>query len=229
MEAKERFALLPVITGIFVAIQALLPSMASKFVALGPLYLPGSSLIFPINFIFNDILTEVYGYERSRRIIWLGFAAQVLAAVMYAVIQYLPAAPFWHNQDAYEKIFAQTPRIVLASLLAGSLGEFANSFVISRMKFLQKGRLGAAQAGRFVASTVVGQFVNSFVYMLSGFTGVVPLPGLIKTIVTMWLFKSIYEIIVLPFSMRFSNWIKRREGVDHIDARETTRYSPFHF
>ena len=186
-------------------------------------------MIFPINYIFNDILTEVYGYERSRRIIWLGFAAQVFAAVTYTIIQCLPAAPFWHNQEAYETIFAQAPRIVLASLAANFLGEFANSFVLSRLKFMQAGRRGTAQASRFVASTIVGQLINSIIFMSIGFLGVLTTHNLIKTIVTMWLFKSVYEIVMLPISMKFSNWVKAREETDAIDNPSDTNYSPFHF
>jgi uncharacterized integral membrane protein (TIGR00697 family) len=227
--SRDNSSTIVIITAIFVAVQTLLPSTASKFVAIGPLNLPGSSVIFPINYIFNDVLTEVYGYERSRRIIWLGFGAQILAAATYTVIQYLPPSPFWHNQAAYETIFAQAPRLVLASLAANFTGEFANSFVVSWLKFRQHGRRGAAQAMRFVGSTVVGQLVNSVVFLGVGFYGTLPLPDLVRTILTMWAFKVVYEIVMLPLSLRLSNWLKARESIDVIDVPAETRYSPFHF
>src|SRR5271169_5026295 len=115
---REKFPLLPAITGLFVAVLVLTPSASSKFISLGGYNISGSTLFFPLSYLFNDILTEVYGYEKSRRIIWIGFVAQIFGAAMYTIIQVLPSAPFWHNQDAYDTILGSAPRIVKASLTA---------------------------------------------------------------------------------------------------------------
>jgi queuosine precursor transporter len=227
MNQSEKFPLLPVITGLFVAVLVLIPSTSSKFIAVGPFNIAGSTLIFPVAFIFNDVLTEVYGYERSRRIIWVGFAAQVFAAAIYMLIDVWPAASFWNNQEAYSTILGQAPRIVLASLSAYFFSEFVNSYVLSRMKHRQAGKRGSSQASRFIASTFFGQFVDSVVFMCVGFYGVMANSDLIKTIITIWLLKTAYEILVTPLSIKLSNWIKEREGVDKIDAPESTNYSPF--
>ena len=219
--------LFSVFAGIFAAALVLVPSTASKFIAIGPFNLPGGTLVFPITFILNDILTEVYGYGRSRRIIWTGMACQVLAAVTYWAVEALPAAPFWHNQQAYHTILSAAPRITLASLMAYFCGEFTNSVVLSKMKYGQKGAKGAAQAWRFIASTIVGELVDSVIFMSIGFFGVLSLADLVRTIVTLWLAKVVYEIIALPFSMPFANWVKKVEGVDQIDDPQHTRYNPF--
>jgi queuosine precursor transporter len=226
-ESKEKMPLLPIITGVFVAILVLTPSASSKFIALGPLSIAGSTLFFPISYIFGDILTEVYGYERSRRVIWIGFACQVFAALMYALIQFWPAASFWHSETAYDIILGQAPRIVAGSLVAYFCGEFVNSFIVSKMKFIQGGRTGFALAARFVTSTIFGELIDSTLFMTIGFYGVLATNDLVTTILTIWILKTLYEIVALPVSMRIVAWVKRREGVDVIDRPETTNYTPF--
>jgi hypothetical protein len=226
-ERQEKFPLLPVITAIFVTILVLTPSASSKFIAIGPFVIVGSTLFFPISYIFNDILTEVYGYERSRRIIWIGLACQLFTAAMYALIQYWPAASFWQNQAAYDIILGQAPRIVLASLTAYFLGEIVNSLIVSKMKYRSRGRGGAAMAGRFVASTAVGELIDSAVFMFVAFYGVLETSDLISTVLTIWILKTVYEIAALPLSMRIVAWVKRREGIDKIDHPNSTSYSPF--
>lgn len=124
--------------------------MSSKFIALGPTAIVGSTLIFPITFIFNDMLTEVYSYRRSRVIIRTGMAMRIFAALFYWIIEIWPAPSFWSNQAAYETILGQAPRIVLASLSAYFCGEFVNSFILSKMKHRQGGKRGGSQAWRFV-------------------------------------------------------------------------------
>lgn len=225
--SKAAGRLLPVFTGVFTAILVLVPSMSSKFISLGPTEIVGSTLIFPITFIFNDMLTEVYGFKQSRVVIWTGMAMQVFAALFYWIIQIWPAPSFWANQAAYDTILGQAPRIVLASLSAYFFGEFANSVVLSKMKYKQDGRRGGAQASRFVWSTVVGEGLDSFVFMTVAFLGVMPTPQLFKIVGTIWVIKVAYEVLALPISMSFTNWVKRIEGVDVIDRPETTSYNPF--
>lgn len=201
--------------------------MSSKFIVIGPLTIVGSTLIFPITFIFNDILTEVYGYRRSRIIIWTGMAMQIFAALFYWIIDIWPAASFWHNQAAYSTILGQAPRIVLASLSAYFFGEFANSFVLSKLKYKQDGKHGVAQASRFVWSTVVGEGLDSLLFMTVAFLGVMPTGELFKVVLTIWGIKVLYEIIALPLSMGIANWVKKVEGFDVIDDPQTTDYNPF--
>lgn len=225
--SEKSFKLLNIFSGVFVGVLVLVPSMSSKFIAIGPLTIVGSTLIFPITFIFNDVFTEVYGYTRSRRIIWTGFAMQIFAALFYWLIDIWDAPAFWTNQEAYHTILGQAPRIVLASLSAYFFGEFANSLILSKMKNKQNGERGLQQAKRFVASTIVGEFFDSFIFMTVAFLGVMENQQLLTTILTIWGVKVLYEILALPLSTRFSNWVKKVEGIDQIDKPETTNYNPF--
>lgn len=238
METKEgRLSLLPIITGIFVTILVLTPSASSKFLSIGsitvgewstgPLNISGSTLFFPISYIFGDIFTEVYGYRRSRRIIWLGLGCQVFAAAIYTIVQYWPAASFWDNQAAYDSILGQAPRIVLASLFAYFVGEFVNSYIVSRMKWAQEGNHNKGMSSRFVISTIFGEFFDSAIFIAVGFAGVMATGDLVKTILTIWVIKVIYEVVALPLTIRITAWVKRREGLDEIDDPAQTSYSPF--
>jgi uncharacterized integral membrane protein (TIGR00697 family) len=224
---ERELRVLPVLTGCFVAVLLLTPPLDSKFIALGPLAVPAATLLFPIAFILNDVLTEVYGYERSRRVIWTGMACQILAALSFWIVGALPGAPFWHNQQAYSTILGVVPRIALASLTAYLSGEFANSFVLSRMKYSQHGRRGVAQGWRFVASTLIGEALDSVVFMLGAFVGVLSVPELLTSMFTIYLLKVAVEVIALPGSIRLANWLKRVEGFDQLDDPAATRYNPF--
>lgn len=224
---NKDYKLLNIFTGIFVGVLVLVPSMSSKFISIGSLTIVGSTLIFPITFIFNDIFTEVYGYTLSRRIIWTGMVMQIFAAFFYYIIDIWQAPSFWTNQEAYHTILGQAPRIVLASLTAYFFGEFANSLILSKMKFKQDGKKGTQQAIRFVASTIVGEGFDSLLFMTIAFFGVMETGNLITTILTIWGVKVLYEIIALPFSIRFANWVKKIEGIDSIDRPEETSYNPF--
>ena len=236
-EERENFPILPVITGFFVCVLVLTPSAASKFITLGsinlaglstgPINIVGATLFFPLSYLFGDILTEVYGYEKSRKIIWIGFAAQVFTACMYYLIQIMPSASFWDHQKEYDVILGQAPRIVLGTLTAYFVGEFANSFVLSKLKFAQCGKAGFKLATRFMASTIVGEFFDSAIFIGVSFGGTMATPDLVRTAVSIWILKSLYEAVTLPVTMPIVAWIKRRDGVDHIDVPESTNYSPF--
>ena len=215
------------ITGLFVCVLVLVPSTASKFVVLGPFNISGATLIFPISYIFNDVLTEVYGYKRSRRVIWTGLFCQIFAALTYWVVGWWPAAPFWHEQRAFDVILGSAPRITFASLSAYFCGEFANSVVLSKMKYFQEGQRGLKQSWRFIASTAIGEAVDSAIFMSVGFLGVLTTRDVLQTMLTIYVLKVLYEILALPVSIRVSNWIKSVEGIDEIDLPERTRYSPF--
>ncbi|HEV8598557.1 MAG TPA: queuosine precursor transporter [Gemmatimonadales bacterium] len=225
--AERELRRLPVITGFFIAVLLLTPPLDSKFIALGPFAVPGATLLFPVAFILNDVLTEVYGYARSRRIIWTGMACQVLAAVSFWLVGVFPSAPFWHNQEAYSTILGVVPRIAVASFAAYLTGEFANSFVLSRMKYSQRGRIGVPQGWRFLASTLVGEALDSVVFMLGAFGGVLPFRELLTTMFTIYWIKVAVEVLALPGSTRLANWLKRVEAFDQLDDPASTRYSPF--
>lgn len=228
-DPKKEFILLNILSGIFVAVLVLSGILSSKIIAIGPLYIPGGVILFPLAFIFNDILTEVYGFTRSRRIIWTGLSCQLLATFSIILVGLLPSAPFWNNQEAYSTILGFVPRIFIGGMLAYFCGEFANSFVLSKMKYLQKGKRGLKQGWRFVASTIVGEGIDSIIVMSIAFFGVLAWGDFVRTTITLYLVKVAYEIIALPFSTRFANWVKRVEGSDKIDNPNEVDYNPFSF
>lgn len=220
-------SLLGVLTGIFAAILVLCGVANAKFFALGPLAMPGSVLLFPLVFVFNDILTEVYGYARSRRVIWTGMACMALSGITFSILDALPPAPFWPYQEAFHRLLGLVPRFAFGGLLAYFCGEFANSFVLSKMKYRHRGARGGKLSWRFVASTLVGEAVDSAIFMTAAFAGVIPWLNLIKSAAAIYGVKVLYEIVILPVHTRLANWIKDREQIDRIDTPETTDYNPF--
>ncbi|AQA00306.1 hypothetical protein BWQ93_18955 [Sphingopyxis sp. QXT-31] len=181
-------------------------------------------MFFPLSYVIGDMLTEVYGYARARRVIWTGFAALAFMAFMAWVVVSLPPAPGWPHQAAYEAVFANSWRIVIASMLAFWAGEFANSFVVAKMKVADNGR---RMALRFVASTFVGQGLDSLIFYPIAFYGLEgwPTGELMKTVLSQWAIKTGWEIILLPVTVAIVVWLKRREGVDVYD--EVTDFTPF--
>lgn len=181
-------------------------------------------LFFPLSYVIGDMLTEVYGYARARRVIWTGFAALIFMAFMAWVVVALPPAPGWNDQAAYESVFGNSWRIVTASILAFWVGEFANSFILAKMKMADKGRnMGL----RFVASTVIGQGLDSLIFYPAAFYGLKdwPTDELFKTVLSQWAIKTGWEIVLLPLTVALVLTIKRREGVDIFD--EGTDFTPF--
>lgn len=186
-------------------------------------------LFFPISYIIGNVLTEVYGYARARRVIWVGTAAVLFMAFMSWVVVVLPPARDWTNQPAYEQVFGQVPRIVLASVVAFWAGEFVNSYVLARMKVLTQGRW---LWSRTIGSTITGQGIDSLLFYplafypfaflpATGFT-----PGLVATVmVTQWFLKVSWEVLLTPFTYLVVAFLKRREGVDVYDRG--TDFSPF--
>lgn len=206
----------------FVAVAALFVTtlitsniVAVKIVDIWGLVVPaGTVTVFPLSYIFGDVLTEVYGYRRARLIIWLGFACNLLAVIAIAVTQYLPPASFWDGQAAYERILGYTPRLLLASFLAYLVGEFANSAVLSRMKLLTRGRWLWT---RTIGSTLIGQGLDSLVFVTLAFAGTLAGSDLLRTMVTAWLVKSAYEAVATPLTYAVVHALKRAEGIDTFD------------
>jgi len=207
---------------VFVAILMISNLVGQKICALGPFRVSGAEVLFPITYIFGDIFTEVYGYAASRRTIWYGFFASALLALMGLITVALPPAPGWPNQRAFAVVFQFVPRLVGASLLAYWCGEFANSFVLAKMKLLTKGRLLWT---RTIGSTVVGQGVDTTVVTTLAFAGVVKPATIANLMIVSYLFKVAYETAMTPVTYAVVNFLKRREGVDAFDY--TTNFSPF--
>jgi len=211
-----------IIVALFVTCLITANITAVKLVSLYGFILPAAILIFPLSYIIGDVLTEVYGYRQARRVIWLGFFCNFIAVVAIWLGQVLPAASFWDAQEAYRRILGYTPRLLFASFLAYLVGEFANAFVLAKMKIATGGRWLWI---RTIGSTLVGQGLDSLVFITLAFLGTVPLAALILTIVTQWLAKSIYEAAVTPLTYAVVNFLKRKEGVDAYDY--DTRFNPF--
>ena len=211
-----------IIVALFVTCLITANITAVKLVSLYGVILPAAILIFPLSYIIGDVLTEVYGYRQARRVIWLGFFCNFIAVVAIWLGQILPAASFWDAQEAYKRILGYTPRLLFASFLAYLVGEFANAFVLAKMKIATGGRWLWL---RTIGSTLVGQGLDSLVFITLAFVGTVPLAALILTIVTQWLAKSIYEAAVTPLTYAVVNFLKRKEGVDAYDY--DTRFNPF--
>ena len=209
------------ITSVFVTCLITANIIAVKLIRIFGLVLPAAVVIFPISYIVGDVLTEVYGYRQARRVIWLGFFCNLIAVGAIWAGQVLPAASFWDGQAAYERILGYTPRLLVASFLAYLIGEFANSFVLAKMKIITRGRWLWT---RTIGSTLVGQGLDSLVFITLAFVGTIPLTALASAIVTQWLAKSIYEAAVTPLTYGVVNFLKRQEGLDVYDY--DTRFNP---
>lgn len=198
----------------------------AKICRVGGFEFGAGNLFFPISYIFGDILTEVYGYARSRRVIWTGFGAMIFASFMSWVIVTIPSAGGSDFQNEYQKslglVFGNTPRIVAASILAFWIGEFANSFVLARMKVMTGGRM---MAGRFIGSTAVGQGIDSLVFYPLAFAGIFTTNQLLTTMFTNYLIKVGWEAVATPLTTRIAAWFKRAEHVDVYDRH--TDFNPF--
>ncbi len=210
-----------VIVAIFVTCLITANIIAVKLVSIFGLIVPAAVIIFPISYIFGDVLTEVYGYAASRRVIWLGFFCNLLAVVAIWAGGLLPAASFWQGQGAYETILGYTPRLLTASFIAYLIGEFANSFVLAKMKIAPRGRWLWT---RTIGSTLVGEGLDSLFFISIAFIGTIPFDGLASAIVTQWLFKTVYEVAATPLTYAVVTWLKGKEGLDVYD--EGTNFSP---
>lgn len=191
---------------------------------IGPWPFGAGILFFPVSYVIGDVLTEVYGYARARRVIWAGFAALLFMAFMSFVVVALPPAPDWTNQAAYEAIFGQVPRIVFASIIAFWAGEFVNSYVMARMKVWTKGRYLWT---RTIGSTFAGQGVDSLIFYPLAFWGAAGWSNdlVLQVLATQWALKVGWEALLTPVTYLVVGWLKRREGVDVFD--EATDFTPF--
>ncbi|MGE5316457.1 MAG: queuosine precursor transporter [Chloroflexota bacterium] len=221
---SRTFRYFDVIMASFVAVLLISNLASTKILDLGPFTFDGGTLLFPLSYIFGDILTEVYGYQRARKVIWTGFGAALLMSLVLWVVQILPPATDWPNQQAYESLLGFVPRIVLASLIAYFGGAFSNAFILSRMKIATKGRYLWV---RTIGSTLIGEGIDTVIFCFVAFYGMFPAEVLTAIIVSNYLFKTGVEILFTPVTYAVVNFLKRQENVDVYDRGIS--YNPFRY
>jgi queuosine precursor transporter len=195
---------------------------AAKLATIGGFTFGSGVLFFPISYIFNDILTEVYGFARARKVVWAGFGATIFAAMMAYIVVSLPPAADWGGQSAYETVFGSTWRIVAASITAFFAGEFANSIVLAKMKVATNGRFLWM---RTIGSTVVGEAVDSAIFYPLAFLGIWTTEQVIQVMLTNYVLKCAWEALVTPFTYIIVNFLKKAEHEDYFDR--DTNFTPF--
>ncbi len=218
MNVSHRFV---IIAAIFITCLLTANIVGVKVVALGLFILPAAVVLFPLSYIFGDILTEVYGYRWARKVIWLGFFCNLIFVVIAWVGQILPPAPHWEWQEAYESILGYTPRLLAASFCGYLAGEFGNSFILAKMKILTRGRW---LWSRTISSTIVGQGLDTIIFVTGAYFGApffVPI-----MILHHWLAKVLFEAIATPFTYSVVNFLKKKEAIDTYDYE--TNFNPFH-
>jgi len=221
--ARRHFRYFDYVMAAFVAILLLSNLIgAAKLATLGGFTFGAGIMFFPISYVIGDVLTEVYGYANARRCVWTGFVALLFMAFMSWVVVGLPPAEGWQGQAAYESVFGNTWRIVLASVTAFWAGEFVNSFVLAKMKVLTGGR---HLWSRTIGSTVFGQAVDSAIFYPIAFLGIWSQEQVLTVMVTNWALKVLWEALLTPLTYAVVGYLKAREGVDVFD--EGTDFSPF--
>jgi uncharacterized integral membrane protein (TIGR00697 family) len=213
-----------VIVGLFVAVLLISNIASTKIVSIWKFTFDGGTILFPLSYIFGDILTEVYGYRKSRRAIWIGFLCALIMSVTLGLIGLIRPAEGWELQDAYMAILGQTPRIVTASLIAYFAGEFSNSYILAKMKVWTNGKWLAA---RTIGSTIIGQGVDTLLFVFIAFFGLYSNSLILLIIISNYVFKVSLEIVFTPLTYKIVNSLKRAEKVDYYDYR--TNFNPFKF
>jgi queuosine precursor transporter len=199
--------------------------IAVKLILLFGFLVPAGIIVFPLSYLFGDVLTEVYGYGAARQVIWLGFACNLLTVIAIYIAGIAPAAPFWQqNQAAYETILGFTPRLLLASFIAYLVGEFTNSFILAKLKIATRGRWLWT---RTISSTLIGEGLDTLIFISIAFWGIIPGQLILTAILTQWIFKVAYEVVATPFTYLVVGFLKRREHMDTYDYR--TNFNPLRF
>jgi queuosine precursor transporter len=221
---KRTYRWLPFITAVFVTTLIISNIIAVKIADFFGKDLPAAVILFPIAYIFGDILTEVYGFARARQVIWTGFFCNLLAVIAIWIGGLLPSASFWTAQPSYQAILGYTPRLLAASFIAYLIGEFLNSIVLAKLKIRTRGRFLWI---RTITSTIIGEGADSAVFLTIAFVGNMPPNVLWMTIIYQWLFKVAFEIVATPVTYLIVNWLKRAESEDYYDRG--TNFSPVSF
>ncbi|UCC17021.1 MAG: queuosine precursor transporter [Dehalococcoidales bacterium] len=217
MNVSHRFVFIAVV---FVTCLITANIIAVKVISYGSFILPAAIFVFPLSYIFGDVLTEVYGYRWSRRVIWLGFICNLIFVFFAWTGQYLPSAPFWEGQAAYESILGYTPRLLAASFCGYLVGEFVNSFILAKMKIFTKGKW---LWSRTITSTIVGQGLDTAIFIVLAYVGTPVFDPIM--IFNHWLVKIGIEIIATPLTYLAVNYLKKKESMDTYD--HDTDFSPF--
>ena len=189
--------------------------LEAKVVRLGPLAITAGMIVFPVSYIINDCIAEVWGFRKSRLIIWMGFLVNFMVVGLGQIAVMMPAAPFWEGEESFNFVFGLAPRIAAASLAAFLVGSFLNAYVMSRMKVRSKGKHFSVRA---VVSTLAGESADSLIFFPIAFGGLMPVGELLKMMLVQALLKTLYEIIVLPVTVRVVKYIKRIDGSDAYDS-----------
>jgi len=217
MNLSYRFV---VIAAIFVTCFITANTVGVKMVSFGFVSLPAAVVLFPLSYIFGDILTEVYGYRLARRVIWLGFLCNLIFVIVAVIGQVLPPDPLWAGQEAYESILGYTPRLLAASFCGYLVGEFGNSFVLAKMKILTRGRW---LWSRTISSTLVGEGLDTLIFIPAAYFGAPFFTPML--ILYHWLAKVIIEAVATPFTYALVSYLKRKEAIDTYDYE--TNFNPF--
>ena len=219
---QKSYRYLDLITAAFVTVLLVSNVASSKILVLGPFTFDGGTILFPLSYIFGDILTEVYGYARSRRVIWTGFNMIILASLVFMIVGALPPAPDWGGQEAYQTILGLTPRIVAASVIAYFSGEFLNSFVLAKLKIATAGKWLWL---RTIGSTLIGEGADTLIFVAVAFWGILPSSLLTTIIASNYVFKVGIEILFTPATYWITRLLKRHEQEDYYDRG--TNFNPF--
>ena len=201
--------------GLFIAVLLISNIASTKIIDIGPFTFDGGTILFPIIYIFDDVLTEVYGFGGSRRIIWSGFFALILMSAVFWIVGMIPPAHGWELQSAYQSILMATPRIALASMVAYFAGEFTNSFILSKMKVWTEGK---HLWSRTIGSTIFGEFIDTIIFCTIAFMGVLPNALLVTVMISNYVFKVLYEVVATPITYAVIGAYKKVEGIDTFDT-----------
>ncbi len=195
--------------------------LETKVVQVGPITATAGLIVFPISYIINDCIAEVYGYKKTRLIIWSGFASNFLVILFAQIAVQLPAAPYWEGEEGFNFVFGLAPRIAVASLIAFLVGSFLNAWVMSRMKIASGGKNFSLRA---IISTLVGESADSLIFFPIAFLGLIPFPQLLALIGIQAVLKSLYEVLILPVTIRVVRYIKRIDGMDVYDENISYKF-----
>jgi uncharacterized integral membrane protein (TIGR00697 family) len=219
---RNNFKYFDIIMALFVAVLLISNIASTKILLFWKFTFDGGTLLFPLSYIFGDVLTEVYGYKKSRKVIWIGFFCAGLMSLVLMVVNILPPANDWPYQEAFNNILGQAPRIVLASLIAYFVGEFSNSYILAKIKVLMSGKKLWV---RTISSTLVGELIDTSFFIIIAFYGVLPTGLLFTVFISNYIFKCGVEILFTPVTYKVVKFLKKNENEDYYDY--DTNFNPF--
>jgi uncharacterized integral membrane protein (TIGR00697 family) len=219
---SKNFKYLSIITSAYITFQLVSDVSAGKLISLFGETVSVTVLFFPVTYIFSDILTEVYGYATARRVLWTVMICSIMAGFIYTGVTSIPPSPFFGNNEAYNDVLGQVPRPLIGGWLAVFSGDIANNFVLAKLKILTRGKLLWT---RTIASTIIGQFVNTAVFYMIGLYKIMPDNLLVRAIIAGWILKVLVEILFTPITYFVINRLKKMENIDHYDSN--TNFNPF--